>query len=175
MQFWDWWVQSVLTTGHPALLVSQIICFKAFLCPYHIFLEDCKPQNLLFMLKSQEGLRQNRKCFFSRLAQRVIGWTGLQLLSLPTQHWSLLHWDLHTWEDAGKTESPRRTWRMTVNPESVIYSERSGDALTYASGFLIMFFTYAKSCCKEGAKCSSCPYRTRNNIIRCSAELPVRH
>lgn len=174
MQFWDWWVQSALTAG-PSLLISQIICFKAFLCPYHIFLEDCKPKTFLFMLNSQECLRQNRKCFFSHLAQRAIGWTGPQRLSLPAHHWSLLHWDLHTWEDARRTESPRRTRRMTVNPESVICNERTGVALAYASDFPIMFFTHAKGCCKEGAKCSSCSYRTWNNIIRCSAELPVRH
>lgn len=64
---------------------------------------------------------------------------------------------------------------MIVSPESVTYNERTGVAPVYARDFLIIFFKYAKSCCKEGAKCSSCPYRTRNNIPRCSAEVPVRH
>ena len=64
---------------------------------------------------------------------------------------------------------------MTVSPESVIYNERIGVALVYARDFLIILFKSAKNCCKEGAKRSSSPYRTRHNILRCSVEVPVRH
>jgi len=74
-----------------------------------------------------------------------------------------------------KQRAQRRTRRMTVSPENVIYNERTMVTLVCARDFLTIFFKYAKSCCKEGVKCSSCLYRTRNNILRSSKEVPVRH
>lgn len=90
----------------------------------------------------------------------------------PTLHWCSAR-DLHIWEAVGKTKGPEQD--KENDSKCVIYNERIGVALLYARDFLIIFFKYAKSCFKEGVKCSSCPYRTTDNILRCSDEVPIRH
>lgn len=79
----------------------------------------------------------------------------------------------HLWK-CRQNREPSEDSKNDSKPRSVIYNERIGVALVYARDFLIIFFKYIKTCSKRG-KCSCCPYRTRNYILRCSAEVPIRH
>lgn len=144
-----------------APLLSQIVFFKA---TFSLKTEKAKICCLCWNLKKVSG--------------RATGWTGLanspSLLSTGVCCAGAQPGTCRSGKLRTKQRAQRRTRRMTVSSESVIYNEKTGLALVYAWDVLIIFFKYTKSCCK-GVKCSSCPYRTRNNILRCSEEVPVRH
>lgn len=79
----------------------------------------------------------------------------------------------HLW-GCRQNKEPREDNNNDNKSRKVIDNERTGVALVYVQDFVIMFFKYIKTCSK-GAECSCCPYRTRNDVLRCSAGVPIGH